>query len=159
MKYLVINASGTISEITQSSNKVCDISELMNNKPKVVWKYKKWNIGLYGKTQSQFTSKTNKYDFPPPIDNVYYVGNCILVNLSTKKSKIKNKPNIDYETGIDLTINEWNIVYEKLFGGFESIDEEDDDDDTPEDNINVNVKRSHGYLVDDFLVDDNDELL
>lgn len=51
----------------------------------------------------------NKYEMPPPIDEIIFYGNMALVS------------RIDKETAINLTIELWNKIYEHLFGGFEDL--------------------------------------
>jgi hypothetical protein len=109
----------------------------------------KWIVGtnqqiaIYGKKNGK-AGQENKYDFPPPIDNVLFFGGCVLVSESILES---NKIN-------DLRITEWKAIYEKLMGGFEDLkdtDEEVDDDDEEEDD-----KEPNEYVCDDFLVEDDD---
>ena len=56
----------------------------------------------------------NKYDLPPPVDEQLYFGKVLLVCYDNKN-----------KTFIDFTKEEWEAKYEKLFGGFENLDEED----------------------------------
>ena len=97
-----------------------------------------FNIMLYGKTDGK-AGQENKYDFPPPVDSALFFGKCVLVN-----------------RGGDLTLDEWNRVYEYLFGGFEDLNSEgeDEDDDDEYDDI---PKTSTGYAKDGFVVDDETE--
>ena len=66
---------------------------------------------------------------------------------------------MDNETAIHLTTELWNIIYEKLFGGFEDLaatalaDENESDE---LDSIPSHKKTSSGYLKDGFVVDDED---
>lgn len=112
-----------------------------------------YNIVLYGKTVGK-ANQENKYDFPPPVDNTLFFGNCLLVN--------KN----DQGEVLDLSVELWEKIYEKLFGGFEDITR----DDSSEDEIDEEEQRilndpntkftKEGYVKDDFIVDDDsDELL
>jgi hypothetical protein len=81
---------------------------------------------LYGKTTGR-AGQENKYEFPPPADNLLCFGNCIVAQRETED-----------ETSplVDLTAKEWFAFYNILYGGFEDLDEceselsEDDDDDT-----------------------------
>ena len=109
----------------------------------------KWIVGtnqqiaIYGKKNGK-AGQENKYDFPPPIDNVLFFGGCVLVSECIVEP---NKIN-------DLRITEWKAIYEKLMGGFEDLkdtDEEVDDDDEEEDD-----KEPNEYVCDDFLVEDDD---
>tara|TARA_A100001011_G_C13919485_1_gene678513 strand:- start:36 stop:620 length:585 start_codon:yes stop_codon:yes gene_type:complete len=81
----------------------------------------------------------NKYDFPPPVDNELYFGTCGIININ-KENDI-----------IDLTINEWNKIYENLFGGFEDLDSNEEQSEDELENVPDELK-SNGYLKDGFVV-------
>jgi hypothetical protein len=58
---------------------------------------------------------------------------------------------------IDLTVEKWNKVYEQLFGGFETLDDNEDEDDEEEDeldNVPSSMKTKDGYLKDGFIIED-----
>lgn len=95
-----------------------------------------YNIVIYGK-QNGKAGQENKYEFPPPIDNVLFFGGCVLISENTSDSK-KIK---------DLRISEWNSIYENLMGGFEDLEEEDEEEEDKEPNE---------YVCDDFVVEDDD---
>ena len=121
-----------------------------NFKLRHTWSVNKDNmfISIYSKDKGRANNE-NKYDFPPPVDNNLFFGNCVLF--------AKDSDN-DY---IDLSIELWNKIYEKLFGGFENLDATAQDDEDEEDeleNIPAEMKtKEGGYLKDDFIVDDDDE--
>jgi len=99
-------------------------------------------VSVYGKTNGR-AGQENKYEFPPPIDNTLFFGSCVIVN------KKNGQP-------ANITKDEWNIVYEHLYGGFEDIGDEDseDEEETDED---VDIPRTkEGYVKDGFIVDDED---
>ena len=73
-------------------------------------KSKDYVVVLYGKTKGKANSE-NKYDFPPPVDETLFFGNCVLV----KKTKDTKEP-------CNLTPADWEANYEFLFGGFENLD-------------------------------------
>jgi hypothetical protein len=106
------------------------------------------NIELWAKNEGKANNE-NKYDFPPPVDNDLYYGTCALVRVDSK-GKV-----------IDLTADLWVKLYEKLFGGFEDIveddEEEEDDADADEDDEDDDIKTKNGYIKDDFVVDDDEE--
>ena len=107
---------------------------------------KKYAISLFGKTDGR-ANQENKYEFPPPVDKILFFGNCILINKDP-----------DTNTCIDLIESEWEQIYEKLYGGFEDLgDEEDDDEDTEDtEDDEANLTKS-GYVKDDFIVEDEEE--
>tara|TARA_B100001093_G_scaffold80126_1_gene71511 strand:- start:9501 stop:10082 length:582 start_codon:yes stop_codon:yes gene_type:complete len=83
----------------------------------------------------------NKYEFPPPIDNVLLFNSCVIV-------KTKG------ERYYDLLMEEWLEVYEKLYGGFEDLNSEEES----EEEYEGELTRS-GYAKDGFVVDEeSDEL-
>lgn len=98
-------------------------------------------IELYGKKDGK-SGTENKYEFPPPNDNFLLFGSCIIL--------VKNSEGYG-----NLTIEAWDKIYNKLFGGFESLGEEDselsEDEEVPEDKLT-----KHGYKKDGFVVDDDD---
>jgi len=157
IKFIVVNQNGSLIEKKSKSGYVSDLKEahiiIGKNKLHVVWKYQNWNIGLFGNTTAHH-EKINKYEFPPPVENILFKGNCILVNLQTKQDG-----SLNYKQFNDLTLNEWTIIYNKLYGGFESLSSSDTDDSFSDDsNNNDDIKEkkfSNGYLVDDFVVDDD----
>ena len=100
-----------------------------------------YNIHVYGKLIGR-ANQENKYEFPPPIDNTLFFGSCVLVN------KVNNIPT-------HLTSNEWNSIYNHLYGGFEDLDAEDSDESEDEDE-NL-PKTKSGYVKDDFIVDDDED--
>jgi hypothetical protein len=107
---------------------------------------KTYNISLYGKTSGR-ANHENKYEFPPPMDNALFFGNCILINKNAGGDLV------------DVTIGEWETIYEHLHGGFEDLG--DDDSDEEESDDEPGLKRTKdGYVKDGFVVggeDDDDE--
>jgi hypothetical protein len=114
------------------------------------------SIKLYAKNTGR-AGQENKYDFPPPVDEVLYFGSCALVgsDLSTGKP-------------VDLDEEDWEEIYEFLFGGFEDLGSEDSEDeedvDTDEEleaiqkTTGTVVKQTkQGYAKDGFIVEDEDE--
>lgn len=108
-------------------------------------------IQMYGKLDGK-ANMENKYDFPPPVDKNLYFGSCALVGM------IRDDTN--NRTHINLTIELWNKIYEKLFGGFEELTltcKEDEEEEDELENIPNNMKtKKGGYLKDGFVVDSSD---
>jgi len=103
---------------------------------------KVYSVSVFGKTTGR-AGQENKYEFPPPIDNLLLFGPCVLVN------KVNGRVT-------DITKSEWTKVYEHLYGGFEDLG--DDDSEISEDDEDDDVPRTkEGYVKDDFVVDDDDE--
>ena len=110
---------------------------------RIKWKIKGRTIELWAKDSGRANFE-NKYDFPPPVDSKLYFGNCILIDADMN----------------DLTIIDWNIIYEKLFGGFEDLSataEEDENEVDELDKVPDSNKTKQGYLKDGFVVDTNSE--
>jgi hypothetical protein len=126
-------------------------------------KAKTHTISLYGKTNGKANTE-NKYDFPPPVDETLFFGNCILV----KMDRETNEPT-------DLTIAEWESTYEYLFGGFDDLtgggmgmivadaldrrlDEMEMDEEEKRIMNDPNTKfTKNGYVKDGFIVDDDED--
>ena len=112
---------------------------------------KKYIVQMYGKLDGK-ANMENKYDFPPPVDTKLYFGSCALVGMIRDSSNTR--------TYINLSLELWNKMYDKLFGGFEDLTTNcnEDDDETDElDNVPKNKKtKKGGYLKDGFVVDGSD---
>jgi hypothetical protein len=113
------------------------------------------SVKLYAKKVGR-AGQENKYDFPPPVDNVLFFGSCVLVGYDLKSGKV-----------IDLETSDWEEIYGYLFGGFEDIGSEDSDDediDTEDELDAINKKTGvvvkqtkQGYAKDGFIVDDDED--
>jgi len=111
---------------------------------------KKYYIQVFAKTDGRANSE-NKYDFPPPIDNKLFFGCCAIV------AYLKNSDGTKMYTNLSLQI--WNKIYEKLFGGFEDLAATAAEDENEEDelaNVPKEKKTKQGYLKDGFVVDSSD---
>lgn len=111
---------------------------------------KKYYVNLYAKKDGRANNE-NKYDFPPPVDNKLFFGNCALV------AKVKNDESKNVFT--NLTLDLWSKIYEKLFGGFEDLVAtalEDENEEDELDKVSKDKKTKHGYLKDGFVVDSSD---
>jgi hypothetical protein len=100
-----------------------------------------YSISVYGKTNGR-ANQENKYEFPPPIDNTLFFGNCVIVN------KCSNIPT-------NISSIEWEKIYDHLYGGFEDLGEEDSEEDESEENDDI-PRTKTGYVKDGFVVDDNE---
>lgn len=112
---------------------------------------KKYMVSLFAKSEGKANTE-NKYDFPPPVDTVLYFGSCALV------AKIKDNNSEDTLTSITLEL--WNKMYEKLFGGFENLVDtllEDEEEEDELANVPADKKTKQGYLKDGFVVDSDED--
>jgi len=108
---------------------------------------KKYVVAVFAKTDGKANSE-NKYDFPPPVDTVLFFGSCALV------CSVKKDENAWELSSLSLEL--WEKMYEKLFGGFEDLTAtcaEDEEEEDELDNIPASKKTKHGYLKDGFVVD------
>lgn len=134
--------------------KKCGFKKAENFIKQTEWNVKydgeKYTIQVFGKKEGRPNSE-NKYDFPPPIDSTLFYGSCAIVG------QIKNKDgNKSY---INLSLPIWNLIYEKLFGGFDDLSataKEDEEEEDELDNIPKEKKTKQGYLKDGFVVDSTD---
>jgi len=111
---------------------------------------KKYFIEVFAKTDGRANSE-NKYDFPPPIDTKLFFGSCAIVAYLKNSDGDKNYT--------DLSLQLWNKIYEKLFGGFEDLAATAKEDEEEEDelaNVPKEKKTKQGYLKDGFVVDSSD---
>lgn len=108
---------------------------------------KKYLISVYAKVDGRANSE-NKYDFPPPIDTKLFFGNCVIL------AKVKNDDGKHVYTNLSLEL--WEKIYEKLFGGFEDLAStaiEDENEIDELESIPKEKKTKQGYLKDGFVVD------
>tara|TARA_B100000287_G_scaffold423232_1_gene466228 strand:- start:18 stop:698 length:681 start_codon:yes stop_codon:yes gene_type:complete len=108
-------------------------------------------VTLFSKDKGRANSE-NKYDLPPPVDTNLYFGSMLLVKHQDKE--LTNE-NVD-----DLSLEEWNKLYEKLFGGFEELGEEDSYSDEEEIPEHLQTKQGYskegGFVVSDDDIEDED---
>ena len=145
---IIVDKSGTLKTLTVKDYKVEDLFKKCGFKKsegfslQVEWPVKlnsqKYLIQMYGKLDGK-ANMENKYDFPPPVDKNLYFGACALVGMLRDDSN-----NCSH---INLSIELWNKIYEKLFGGFEDLAltcNEDDDEEDELANVPKNIKSQKG---------------
>ena len=162
---IVTNTITGIQELTEILSKKCDNKKSTGFSCYHTWRYrnKKNRLGflgdfatsvkyvyidLWAKTDGR-AGQENKYELPPPVDEIIFFGNIALV------------ARIDKEIACDLTLKRWNIIYEKLFGGFEDLSktaEEDEKEIDELESIPASKKTKNGYLKDGFIIDDEDSV-
>jgi len=101
-------------------------------------------VDLWAKTDGR-AGQENKYELPPPVDEMIIYGSMALV------------ARIDKENAVNLTIDLWEKIYEKLFGGFEDLTAtaaEDENEIDELESVPAHKKTSNGYLKDGFVVED-----
>jgi hypothetical protein len=158
---IIIEKGGTLKTLTVKDYKVeelykkCGFKKAEGFNLQVEWPVKldgqRYLIQMYGKLDGK-ANMENKYDFPPPVDKNLYFGSCTLVGMIRDDS--------NDITHINLSIELWNKIYEKLFGGFEDLAltcNEDEEEEDELENIPKNMKtKKGGYLKDGFVVDSSD---
>lgn len=149
--YLIVQKDGNIKETTVKQFSEDDLYKKAGFRSSdgftlhATWpvdnvNHKNYNIQVYGKTDGR-ANQENKYEFPPPIDNTLFFGNCIILN---RVGDIVS----------DLTETEWAAIYDKLYGGFEDLNSEDDSESDEDDGL---PRTKSGYVKDGFIVDDDDD--
>lgn len=131
--------------------KKCKFKKEENFRERHTWttkkeKYDFKSITLYSRDTGKANTE-NKYDLPPPVDNILYFGCCALVAKDEDDKQV------------DLTVEMWEKFYEDLFGGFENLADTAKEDEEEEDelvNVPEEMKTKSGYLKDDFIVDDDE---
>jgi hypothetical protein len=153
---LIIDKTGTIKEASIKNYDEKTLYKKAGLKTDTDFKYqhtfeikqnnKVYSISLFGKTTGK-SNYVNKYEFPPPIDNVLFFGSCILV-----------RNDIATNTPCELNIKLWNVLYSELFGGFEDIEKSDDSDEEDSDeDVEPSSLTKDGYLKDEFVTEDSDD--
>ena len=149
MSAIIVEKNGTIRRTSLSSNtlnvselsKKCGFKSIDGFNCAHTWTIElnsvEYKIQVFGKTKGKAGSE-NKYEFPPPIDNVLFFGNCAVVNMS-------------YEMSID----DFNDIMDYLQGGYSDIENSDEDEDDEDVDETELPKTKEGYVKDDFIVDDD----
>ncbi len=106
----------------------------------VVFNDVEYKLDVYGKTKGKAGSE-NKYEFPPPIDNLLFFGNVAVIG----------RANGLY---ISLSVDEFNDIMEHLQGGYEELESDDTDDTDSRDEGFAKTKE--GYVKDGFIASSED---
>ena len=158
---IIVDKSASLKNLTVKDYKVDELYKKCGFKKadtfilQVEWPVKldgqKYLIQMYGKLDGK-ANMENKYDFPPPVDKKLYFGSCALVGMLREDS--------NNSSHINLSLELWNKLYEKLFGGFEDlavIGADDDDEEDELENVPKKLKtKKGGYLKDGFVIDSSD---
>ena len=146
---LLVKANGDIQEKNVKTLDETAMYKLCNYKTDKAFKHlhtyfgknKEETFSVYGKVEGRANSE-NKYDFPPPIDSSLFFGVMCIIK----------KKNDEFES---TSVNEWNVLYEHLFGGFEDLNEEEERSEDSEIYSDEDYTKE-GYLKDNFVVDDDE---
>jgi hypothetical protein len=174
---LIVDSRGTVKELAMKQYVVADLYKRAGFKsPEGFQCHCTWSlpgcsnasnvsnasnasIHLYGKTKGK-ANQENKYEFPPPVDNTMFFGNCLLVATAADQQDLP---------AIDLSKSQWETVYNRLYGGFEALGKLGGDDDAADaaeeaealrrdraESLELGLKMTkQGYVKDGFIVDDS----
>lgn len=158
---LIIDKSGTPKVLTVKEFKMEDLYKKCGfKKPdglekRHVWVTKcdktSYRISVYAKEDGKANTE-NKFEFPPPIDNSLFFGSCAVL--------VEHKNVAGEYVPTTVTIDIWDKLYEKLYGGFENLGDTckaDDDESDELESIPKSKKTATGYLKDGFIVDSDNE--
>jgi len=138
----------SLNEKTHSTYmKISDTSETYSSSFRLhtTWKVLKYKvtIELWARATGR-AGQENQYEFPPPVDEILFFGNCLLVVANSSPD-------------FSFSIESWKRIYAHLFGGFHDLTKTETVDETEYDEMDdVPIKRKtrDGYLKDGFIVDD-----
>ena len=158
---LIIDKSGTPKVLSVKDFKIEDLYKKCGfKKPdglekRHVWVTKcdkvNYRISVYAKDDGKANAE-NKFEFPPPIDNSLFFGSCAVL-VEHKNLAGEYVPTI-------VTMDIWDKLYEKMYGGFENLGDTckaDDDESDELEAIPKSKKTATGYLKDGFIVDSDNE--
>lgn len=154
-KYILITKGGEIEQKTtkkkiekENTFKLCNYKNNSGFEKLHTFQIKKTESDdgyeIYGKKNGRANSE-NKYEFPPPIDKELYFGTLCIIKRED-------------DDVVDLTTDEWETVYESLFGGFEDIENSDEERSLDSEVYSSDEYTKEGYHKDTFIIDD-DELI
>lgn len=152
---ILINKTGELKEVKINDlnelYKLCKFKKPDNFDLRHTWKIRlketKYKLNLYAKNDGRANTE-NKYDLPPPVDNDLFFGSMLVIAFSPDDELLS------------LTIEIWEKLYEKMFGGFEDLKDtakEDEEEEDELENIPDSMKTKEGYLKDGFIVDDDED--
>lgn len=150
--FVHVDKNGTIKDVTKATltkdtlYKCCGFKKPDGFEKRTTWDViiegNKNTVELWARDYGKAGTE-NKYDFPPPCDTALYFGSCALIKVSKKDDTIN-----------DFYSDTWLKIYEKLFGGFENIGNDDSEESEDElDDVSSEYKTKTGYLKDGFVVD------
>jgi len=152
---LVIDKTGTIKSVkvkdltAETLYKKCGFRKAEGFERRADWEVSidgiKRRVELWARDDGKANTE-NKYDFPPPADTALLFGSCALVETDRK----------DHSSYLDLSESDWSKMYEKLFGGFDDVEDDEEASEDELDSIPSSMKTKEGYLKDDFVVGSGD---
>jgi hypothetical protein len=151
---LLVDKVGTIKPLKikeyneEDFYKKCGYKSSSNFQKQHTWKVRvngtNYWISLFAKSDVKGSLGENKYEFPPPVDSVLYFGTCLLAGYTNGTEPFS------------LSVELWDTIYNKLYGGFENLaDTAEKDEQEPDEleHIPDHKKTKEGYLKDGFVVE------
>lgn len=155
VKVVIVNKNGDCSNLEFKGSydedlfKKCSFRKADGFSSQHTWKTKinndVYNVTLWGRASGKH-NVVNKFEFPPPMDTTLFYGNCALVAFDKDQEPV------------DMTLDTWNKIYTKLFGGFENLEDTAKEDDEEVDelaDVPAKYKTKEGFLKDGFVVDND----
>ena len=102
-----------------------------------------YKLEVYGKVTGRANTE-NKYEFPPPIDNVLFFGSCAAILYVNDKMT-------------DMGSSEFKDIMDHLYGGYSDIGDSDEEEEEDEEDDTGLPKTKQGYVKDDFVVSSDPE--
>jgi len=151
---ILVSKHGTLKEIRATELEYCKVCKTPPTyesefKRQVTWTIKKYAtvIDLWARANGR-AGQENHYEFPPPVDEVLFFGECLIVSRSCDSVSGSHTP---------LTVASWKKMYAHLFGGFNDLLKMAGADENELDElacVSDKKKTRDGYLKDGFIVDD-----
>ena len=147
---VLVQKNGSLKQLNakdvarESLYKKCGFKKCDGFERRTTWKIGNDYVELWAKDQGKANTE-NKYEMPPPVDKVLYFGTCCFIKTNMAGESIEN-----------LTVKQWEKMYETLFGGFEDLNESEEPSEDELENVPDELKTKDGYLKDGFVVDDEE---
>lgn len=148
--FIIVEKNGTVKCSTSKTLNVSDLYKKCNFKSNDgfncahTWSIEfnglEYKLQIYGKIKGK-AGFENKYEFPPPIENVLFFGSCAIIN--TQNGVI-----------VDMNATEFQDIMDYLQGGYSDLDSDEEEESDEDEGL---CKTKEGYVKDDFVVDDDEE--
>lgn len=146
---LKINAKGRVSCGEEGRRSSIIATEAITHEWKLLKKGIKYKLSVYAKTTGKF-NLVNRYEFPPPIAASLFYGDVFIIGY-------KKGAHHKYEL-VDLDVDMWKKFCRQVFQ-YEDLQNSEKADELEIDDLEFvpsHKKTKHGYLLDDFVVEDDD---
>lgn len=112
-----------------------------------VYKYNNLNLYLFGYKEGRAGTE-NKHELPPPYDDTLFFGDIVVV---ASKGSVWNQ---EFQSFLPEM---YHTFYEKAFGGFENLDDEDEDEDESSDEEEKILEEILDEIVEEKDEEDDDD--